>query len=202
MNELNIDNESAILTKYKLNPNELYVIKCILFIREGENKYLQNYLQLPEETRGNFRSILSSLQNKHVILASFKIPKEGESLDVEEIPINQNFLKGYYRSSLDMGKELFAVYPQFGNIGGKIVTLRGVASKFNSLEDAFKMYAKIIHYKDTTHKEIIELVKWAKEHEVLNQSLASFIINQSWLDLKEIKNGNAINYNMNAVKLI
>ena len=46
MGELNIDNESAILNKYKLNPNELYVVKCLLYLREGENKYLQNYLKL------------------------------------------------------------------------------------------------------------------------------------------------------------
>ena len=202
MGELNIDNESAILNKYKLNPNELYVVKCLLYLREGKNKYLQNYLKLKEEVRGDFRSILLSLQNKHLILSSFKIPAKGDSMDLNEIPFNQNFLKDYYRSSFEMGTELFDVYPQFGNINGKIVSLRGIASKFNSLEDAYRVYAKTIHYKDNIHKEIIELVKWAKENEILNQSFASFIINRAWLDLKAIKDGKVTNYNMNAITLL
>lgn len=202
MGELNIDNECAILTKYNLNPNELFIIKCLIFVKEGDSKYLRSFLQLPEETRGDFRSILSSLQKKHIILNSFKIPAKGETLDISIIPFNKNFLKDYYRGSFEMGVELFEAYPQFGNINGKIIALRGVASKFNSLEDAYRVYAKTIHYKEDIHKEIINLVKWAKENEILNQSLASFIINQGWIDLKAIKDGNVVNYNMDSIKLI
>lgn len=202
MGELNIDNEASILTKYNLNPNELYVIKCLLFMQEDESKYLQSYLQLPESTRGNFRDILLSLQNKHLILSSFTIPSKGQSLDLSQIPFNKNFLKDYYRSSFELGKELFEAYPQFGEINGKVISLRGVASKFDSLEDAYRVYGKIIHYKEEVHKEIISLVNWAKNNNILNQSLASFIVNQGWIDLKAIKDGKVVNYNINSIKLI
>lgn len=202
MEELNIDNEASILTKYNLNPNELYVIKCLLFMQEDESKYLQSYLQLPESTRGNFRDILLSLQNKHLILSSFTIPSKGQSLDLSQIPFSKNFLKDYYRSSFELGKELFEVYPQFGEINGKVISLRGVASKFDSLEDAYRVYGKIIHYKEEVHKEIISLVNWAKNNNILNQSLASFIVNQGWIDLKAIKDGKVVNYNVNSIKLI
>lgn len=202
MGELNIDNEASILTKYNLNPNELYVIKCLLFMQEDESKYLQSYLQLPESTRGNFRDILLSLQNKHLILSSFTIPSKGQSLDLSQIPFSKNFLKDYYRSSFELGKELFEAYPQFGEINGKVISLRGVASKFDSLEDAYRVYGKIIHYKEKVHKEIISLVNWAKNNNILNQSLASFIVNQGWIDLKAIKDGKVVNYNVNSIKLI
>lgn len=202
MGELNIDNEASILAKYNLNPNELYVIKCLLFMQEDESKYLQSYLQLPESTRGNFRDILLSLQNKHLILSSFTIPSKGQSLDLSQIPFNKNFLKDYYRSSFELGKELFEAYPQFGEINGKVISLRGVASKFDSLEDAYRVYGKIIHYKEEVHKEIISLVNWAKNNNILNQSLASFIVNQGWIDLKAIKDGKVVNYNVNSIKLI
>lgn len=202
MEELNIDNEASILTKYNLNPNELYVIKCLLFMQEDESKYLQSYLQLPESTRGNFRDILLSLQNKHLILSSFTIPSKGQSLDLSQIPFSKNFLKDYYRSSFELGKELFEAYPQFGEINGKVISLRGVASKFDSLEDAYRVYGKIIHYKEEVHKEIISLVNWAKNNNILNQSLASFIVNQGWIDLKAIKDGKVVNYNVNSIKLI
>ena len=202
MGELNIDNEASILTKYNLNPNELYVIKCLLFMQEDESKYLQSYLQLPESTRGNFRDILLSLQNKHLILSSFTIPSKGQSLDLSQIPFSKNFLKDYYRSSFELGKELFEAYPQFGEINGKVISLRGVASKFDSFEDAYRVYGKIIHYKEEVHKEIISLVNWAKNNNILNQSLASFIVNQGWIDLKAIKDGKVVNYNVNSIKLI
>lgn len=202
MGELNIDNEASILTKYNLNPNELYVIKCLLFMQEDESKYLQSYLQLPESIRGNFRDILLSLQNKHLILSSFTIPSKGQSLDLSQIPFSKNFLKDYYRSSFELGKELFEAYPQFGEINGKVISLRGVASKFDSLEDAYRVYGKIIHYKEEVHKEIISLVNWAKNNNILNQSLASFIVNQGWIDLKAIKDGKVVNYNVNSIKLI
>lgn len=202
MGELNIDNEASILTKYNLNPNELYVIKCLLFMQEDESKYLQSYLQLPESTRGNFRDILLSLQNKHLILSSFTIPSKGQSLDLSQIPFSKNFLKDYYRNSFELGKELFEAYPQFGEINGKVISLRGVASKFDSLEDAYRVYGKIIHYKEEIHKEIISLVNWAKNNNILNQSLASFIVNQGWIDLKAIKDGKVVNYNVNSIKLI
>lgn len=171
-------------------------------MQEDESKYLQSYLQLPESTRGNFRDILLSLQNKHLILSSFTIPSKGQSLDLSQIPFNKNFLKDYYRSSFELGKELFEAYPQFGEINGKVISLRGVASKFDSLEDAYRVYGKIIHYKEEVHKEIISLVNWAKNNNILNQSLASFIVNQGWIDLKAIKDGKVVNYNVNSIKLI
>lgn len=202
MSELNIDNESVILNKYNINPNELYVIKCILYMFEEEDKYIKSYLQLPEEVRGNFSDILISLKNKHIILSTYKVPNKGESFDLTEIPFSKNFLKDYYRSSFELGNELFEVYPKFGNINGSIVSLRTVASKFNSLEDAFRRYGKEIHYKEKTHKEIVELVKWAKSNDVLKIGFAAFIINQSWIDLKELRDGNIGKYNLNAVKLL
>lgn len=203
MVELNIDNEAILLNKYNLSPNEFYAMKCLLLFQiNGESKYLQSYFQLAEETRGNFRSILLALQKKSLIIRDFKIPAKGENIDLLQIPFNKTFVKSYCRNSLEMGKELLAVYPKFGNINGSIISLRTVASKFNSLEDAFKFYAKTIHYNAETHKEILSLVKWASDNDVINMSLSSFIINNSWNDLKDLKEGKIGKYNLNSVKLL
>lgn len=203
MVELNIDNEAVLLNKYNLSPNEFYAMKCLLLFQiNGESKYLQSYFQLAEETRGNFRSILLSLQKKSLIIKDFKIPGKGENLDLLQIPFNKSFIKSYCRNSLEMGKELFEVYPKFGTINGNVVSLRTVASKFNSLEDAFKFYAKTIHYNNETHHQILQLVKWASDNDVLNMSLSSFIVNNSWLDLNDLKEGKIGKYNLNSVKLL
>lgn len=82
-----------------------------------------------------------------------------------------------------------------------MVPLRTVARHFNSLEDAYFKYGKAIKWNPDIHQEIIELVKWSKENNILNMSLSSFIINQGWLDLKAIKEGDS-NINYNAIKMV
>lgn len=66
------------------------------------------------------REVLEQLQKKEIILKSYKIPKSGEKFDPYAIPINKNFIKALYKSSFEMGKELFDSYPQFGNINGSV----------------------------------------------------------------------------------
>lgn len=101
-----------------------------------------------------------------------------------------------------MGKELFEVFPQFGTINGNMIPLRTVAKKFDSLEDAYLRYGKSIRWNNERHNNILELVRWAKDNNIINCSLASFIINQGWIDLEALKNGNGANINFDAIKLV
>jgi hypothetical protein len=48
----------------------------------------------------------------------------------------------------------------------------------------------------------MELIEWGKDNNVINMSLASFIINRSWVDLETMKKGEAGNYDFNSIKLI
>ena len=52
------------------------------------------------------------------------------------------------------------------------------------------------------HEEKIReyLLNWGKEHNLINQSLSSFVINQARLDLQAIKDGDSINYNFDTIK--
>lgn len=101
-----------------------------------------------------------------------------------------------------MGKELFEAYPQFGSINGSVIPLRGVSKKFDSLEQAYFKYGKSINFNPEKHKYIIELVEWAKDNNILNCSLASFIVNNGWCDLEALKNGDIANINYDAIKMI
>ena len=148
------------------------------------------------------REVLVQLQKKEVILKSFKIPNSGEKFDPYSIPINKNFIKTLYKSSFEMGKELFDSYPQFGSINGNVVPLRTVAKHFDSLEQAYFKYGKAIGFNPEKHEVIIELTKWAKDNNILNCSLSSYIINNGWLDLQAMKDGNTANFNVDAIKLI
>ena len=133
----------------------------------------------------------------------YRITKEGERLVVEEIAFNKNFLKNFHRESFDMGIELFNEYPQFGNINGNIIPLRGVSKKFNTLEDMYRYYGKVINWNPETHAEIIDVLKWAKENtQFIQFSLASFVIDRRWDDLKALRDGKLVNVNFDAVKML
>ena len=58
----------------------------------------------------DIRLHLIYLQNIGIILKRYKIPNKGEKLDIYDIPINKNFIKDFYKSSFEMGKELFETY--------------------------------------------------------------------------------------------
>ena len=193
-----LENELCLLEKYKLTPTELFTIKLILLAKEdGEYKWLQRYVQIIK-----LRDILVSLQEKGVILKSWKLPKEGQQLIVEDITFNQNFQKQYFRASFEMGEELFNVYPQSTIVNGQIYNLKRVSRKFDSLEDAFAKYAKYIHNNPEIHQEVIELVKWGIDNGYNFTTLDSFIVDNSWMAIKAMKEGNGINVNTEAIKMI
>ena len=196
--KFNIDNELALLERYKLEPTELFTVKVILLAKEeGEYEWLQRFAQTV-----NLRKIIVSLQEKGIILKSWKLPKEGSRLIVEEVPFNQNFQKQFFRASFEMGEELFYTYPQFLVINGISYNARRVSKKFDSLEDAFRNYAKSIKNDPIIHKNIIELIKWGIENNYNFTTLDDFICDRSWIALESFKNGDGVNINAEAIQLI
>lgn len=202
MTTLTIEDELLILNKYKITPNELMFIRTLLILQEDANEELfKTYIEILHNSNIQIRELITRLQAKGIILKSFKVPNPGEAFDPYSIPINKPFLKNLFKSSFEIGKELFEVYPQFGNINGCVVPLRTVAKKFDSLEDCYARYGKEIKWNPEIHSTIIDLVKWAKDNNILNCSLASFIINNGWNDLQALKDGEG-NINYDAIKLV
>lgn len=200
---LNVDEEIAILEKYRLTPNELFVIRLLFLFREGyPENYLFKFLQIDDNKEG-FRPTLVSLQNKGIILKSYKIPGKGEKFDPAAIPFNKNFETAIYRSAFEMGQELYDAYPMFANIQGATVAIRGVSKKFNSLEDAFRYYGKQIHWNEDVHKHILELLDWAQNNTTfINFSLATFLIDRKWEEIEALMNGDISNVNYDSMKSI
>lgn len=198
---LTLEAEVSLLEKYRLVPTELFLIRVLLLLQDDNNEELfLNYIKVLKQAGINLRNILLSLQEKEILLKSCKIVKEGEEFDPYSLQLNKNFIKNLYKCSFELGKELFEEYPAFAIINNSYTSLRGVSKHFNSLEDAYIKYGKSIKWNPETHAEIIELVKWAKEHNMLNQSLGSFIVNNSWHDLKAIMNGDAGNINFDTIR--
>lgn len=198
---LTLEEEISILDKYGLTPNELLVLRVLLLFQDDqEEELLQRLLVTLKRVEVPFRDVLVELQRKEIILKSYKIPSAGEVFDPLAIPINKNFIKNLYKCSFELGKELFEIYPQMTLINGSMVTLRGVSKHFDSLETCYFKYGKAIGWNQEKHEKIISLIKWAKERDLIKQSLSSFVINNAWLDLEAIRNGDSGNYNFDTVK--
>lgn len=197
--KFNIENELAILEKYNLTPTELFAIKVILLAKEeGEYEWLQRFAQIIK-----LRDVLVVLQEKGIILKSWKMPKEGTQLIVEEIPFNQNFQKQFFRASFEMGEELFYTYPQSCVVQGTVFNLRTVSKHFDSLEQAFQKYAKSIKNNPETHQQIIDDIKWGIETQYNGfTTLDRFIIDRGYEHLHSMRLGEGSNVNLEAIKMI
>lgn len=196
--KFDIDNELCLLERYKLSPTELFTIRVILLAKEeGEYEWLQRYAQIQK-----LRPLIESLQEKGIILKSWKLPKEGSQLIVEDIPFNQNFQKQFFRASFEMGQELFESYPQSTIVNGSLYNLKRVSKHFDSLEQAFLKYSKYIKNNPEIHQHIIELIRWGIDNGYNFSTLDSFIIDNSWLAIEALKNGEGINVNTEAIKMI
>ena len=185
--------------KYNIDDNELTLLEILLIAQEEEDNEL---VKLYFTTTKNIRTNLIALQDAGIILKSYKIPEKGKSLDIYAIPINKNITKDFYKSSFDMGKELFDAYPQFTTINNNVVGIRSVSKKFNSLEDFYRFYGKSIRNKPELHKYILDLIEWGKEHDVIATTLANFVIDQKWTELQALKDGDIANVNYDAVKIV
>ena len=75
-----------------------------------------------------------------------------------------------------MGKELFDAYPSFININGKYAPLKDISKRFSSLDEFFFFYSTQIGHNIEKHKEVMEILKWAKDNGHLNFGILSFVI--------------------------
>ena len=192
--ELSFDREIELMTKYQIFPEELLFIKLVFLAQEDHPEYLSKYFsQMP--LRGAPRDTMLSLQEKGIINKSYKIPEKGKTFNPLDIDFNKNFMKSYLQHSYDMGMELFMNYPPYMIINGKQFSLRNIAKSFKNLDDFAFAYGKAIKFDIEKHKEIIELVEWAKEVNILNFGIIEFITSLKWLELKELKENGLTTFN-------
>lgn len=203
MKNLELLQQIRFCAKYKITPNELLLLEIILIAQEGDSpEIVKEYFSSDIRARSSTFKSLENLQESGIILKSYNIPKQGQTLNVLEIPFNKNIIKDFYKSSFEIGKELWEIYPQFGIINGATVGIRSISKKFDSPEDFFRYYGKSIRWKPDKHKHILELVEWGKENNIINTTLANFIIDKKYEELEALRDGNIANINFNAVKLI
>lgn len=183
-----IDEEFVIFEKYSVTPNELFFLKMLLLSKEEDiQETIHRYFKLPEEARGSIVEMLESLKKKGVILSTYKIPKKGENFSPLDVPLSKNFQNHFFKASYDLGNDLFEHYPLSSIVNGVEFKLRRISKKFNSLEDAYRVYGKNIRWNQETHNHIIELIEWGKANGYQFTTLDCFIADHDWLNLEAMQ---------------
>ena len=194
LRELSLNEEINIYLQSGLTPTELFIVRLLFLAIDGDSQPLKRYLNGVTNGKLVLKNVLLSLKEKKVILSSFVIPEEGETLNFKNIPFNKNFLKNYLRESNDLGKEFFDAYPPFININGKLVSIRNFTKAgLFSFEDFCLFYAKNIKNSGITHERIMELLETAKLNNLINYSILEFIASKKWQEIEYILNSGDIN---------
>ena len=197
---LTIDNELLMIERHQLTAEEWFVVRLLLLAssEEAHEEYFIRYFKLP--TKPDLREIMVSLQNKGVVLKSYKVPNRGERFYPEDVEFNSNFLKNYFKYSYELGEELFKAYPMSMIVQGIQHSLLNISKKYNSLEEAYFAYGKAIGHNPVKHKRVLELLEWAKDNKLINYGICEFIISQKWTELERLQNGDGCTINYDTVK--
>lgn len=182
------------MIKYQLLPEELLFVKLIFLAQEGHSEYLSKYFG-QMSLKGAPRDTLVSLQEKGIINKSYKIPEKGNVFNPLDIDFNKLFLKSYLQHSYDMGMELFQNYPMFTIINGKQFSLKNIGKVFKNIDDFAFAYGKAIGFNIEKHNEILELLEWAKEVNIINFGITEFLASMKWLEFKELKESGLTTFN-------
>ena len=177
--EMSIDREIEFMIKYQLTADELFLIKLIFYAQEEHPEYLSMFFS-QNQLGYEIIDLLHSLQDKGMINKSYKIPEKGSVFNPRDVELNKRALDSLLQHSQDMGMELFNEYPPFIIINGKTFSLRNIAKNYKSFDDFCWDYGKNIKFNQEKHNQILELVKYGKENNLINSGICDFIISHQW----------------------
>lgn len=183
--ELSIDREIEFMIKYQLTADELFFMKLIFYAQEGHD-YLHDFFSQNQLTMEP-RDLLFSLQNKGIINKSFMIPDKGIPFNPQDVEFNKRVTDQFLKHSQDMGMELFNAYPLYTTINGRQFSLRNISKNFKTFDDYCWEYGKSIKWDEQKHKEIMDLLEYAKDNSMISSGICDFIISRQWETLKALK---------------
>ena len=184
---MELDTILNIMTKYGLTADELLLI-YLTFIAQTENGnpdehrvYFRRWYE--GGGRERLRSLFDSLKSKGIIKKNYN----PTMYDPDEIEFNQNFIKQYYKLTGQLGQELMRAYPTTLYLNGKAVSLKNIAKKFKDLQEFYFCYAATIGHSISKHREVIDILEWAKSNDLVHIPIVEFVASCKWNEFKEMK---------------
>lgn len=186
--ELSIQRELDFMVKYGLTPEELFIIRMIMYAQDGHDEYIKSFVE-----EGNLekplRDILESLQEKEIITKRYHIPGKGMPFNPNDVDFNKLVIKSYMQHSGTLGMDLWEHYPPFTIINGRPFDLRNPTKLYKSLEEMCWGYGKEIKFNPIVHAEVIDLLEYGKDNNLISNNICSFIAGHQWELLKQYRDG-------------
>lgn len=184
---MELDTILNIMTKYKLTAEELLLI-YLTFIAQTENGnpdehrvYFRKWYESGGKER--LKDLFNSLKEKGIIKKNYN----PTVYDPDEIEFNQNFIKQYFKLTGELGQELMQAYPTNLYINGKSVSLKNISKRFKDLQEFYFWYAASIGHSISKHREIIDILEWAKINDLIHIPIVEFVASCKWNEFNELK---------------
>lgn len=191
--ELSPDREIDLMLKYQLTADEVFVLRLIFYAQEGHAEYLNKFfVENNGQLTCTFREILVSLQSKSIINKTYKVPETGKPFKPLDVDFNKNAIRSFLQHSQDLGMELFEKYPSFTTIQGRTFSLRNITKLYKSLDEMCFAYGKEIKFDELLHMEVIDLLEWGKENNLIRSGICDFIASRQWETLRELRDGGTV----------
>lgn len=186
--ELSIEKEIEFMIKYQLTSDELFLMKLIWYAQDEHPEFLHQYFSSCKLGK-EIRELLMGLRDKEIINKSYSIPEKGEVFNPNDVDFNKNVLKSFMQHSQELGMDLFENYPAFTYINGRAFSLRNITKLYKSLEEMCFEYGKAIKFDPIKHREVMELLEYAKENNLVNSGICQFISERQWLMYEQMRDG-------------
>ena len=172
------------MERYNLSIEDWYLTQLLLLAQEGKSDYIVKYISLANI---DLHETLIRLQEKGVILRAYEVPCKGEKFYPEDVEFNKNFLKNFYKCSNELGDELFKAYPYKLERGNSMYILNNITKGYNSLEDMYYDYGRIVQFNPSKHEHVMEILNYAKEHDLISFGIVEFIKSRKWETIEKMK---------------
>lgn len=192
--EFDIEKEIDFMIEYQLTADELFTIKLVFYAHEGHPELMSRFFDQGQLTN-ELRDIIKSLQEKQVILKSYKIPEKGSVFNPSDVEFNKVCLKKLYQHSMDLGMELFEAYPPYTTIDGRVFSLRNITKLYRSLDELCWRYGKVIKWDLDTHQKVMDLLQYATENDLIRSGICDFIESKQWQTIQVMKDNEIGSYN-------
>lgn len=189
--DLSIDKELEVLAKWKLDANSWYLIR-MLFIAKYENDLSYLFKYITEcNAKDSLKESLQVLKEKGILDKKYVIPEKGQAFEIKDLLFNESFIKKYFKTSQEGGRELFDAYPKWLVMGdGTHLPARNITSKvvFKSLDAFFQFYGKSIKYDLQLHQNVLKGLEFAKQNNLVKSPIVEFVIGEKYNDYLEAMN--------------
>lgn len=184
--ELSIEKEIDFMIKYQLTSDELFLMKLIWYAQDEHPEYLQKYFsecKLGKE----IRELLMSLRDKGIINKSYIIPEKGDIFNPNDVDFNKLVIKSFIQHSQELGLQLFDSYPAFTYVNGRPFSLRNITKLYRSLDEMCFAYGEAIKFDPEKHEEVLEILDYARDNNLINNNICQFIAERQWDMYKQLR---------------